>query len=419
MSGNILQRLRLRFPGELERSFREDYYRKSLTSLRLSLLLGAVLYALFGVLDVWVSPETRHAVWVIRYGVICPLILACLLFTYSRAFRRVMQPVLFATVVLGGGCIIAMMIAVGSPINYFHNAGLLLVLMYIFTFSKLRFLYTCIASWLIVLLYEIAALGIMRTPAPAIMSDNFLFVSANLIGMFSHYHRERYTRRDFLHNRAIRELEEKRHILEREKILRDLHDGLGGITTNICLLADMGQRTDRVEEIRKTLATISALSREGLTEIKGFMQSLDAREITWPALAAELSVCGRTVVEPHGISFTMNSRIDGASGGPASLVWLNVQRVYKEALTNVVKHSGGRNVAVDLAVDSRCLKLSVRDDGRGFEGDGGKGRGLANMRKRAEEIGGVVTVASGSGTTIRIEVALPAGQEESGPAEAV
>ena len=65
-----------------------------------------------------------------------------------------MQAAVFLTVVVGGAGIVGMMTIVGSSINYFHNAGLVLVLMYIYTFSKLRFVYTCVASWLIVLLYE-------------------------------------------------------------------------------------------------------------------------------------------------------------------------------------------------------------------------------------------------------------------------
>lgn len=404
--------LRLRFPGKLEEEFREDYYAKSLNSLRLSILLGAVLYGLFGVLDHLIYPGTRGTVWVIRYGIACPGILACLLCTYAAWFKRYMQLLVSATVVLGGVCIIAMMVVVGSPINYFHNAGLLLVLMYIFTFSKLRFSYTSASSWLIVLLYEVAAVWIMRTPFESILNDNYLFVSANLIGMFSLFNRERYMRRDFLHNRMVRELEENRHILEREKILRDLHDGLGGITTNIRLLAEMGKNAASVDEVRKTLTTISDLSSEGLAEIKNFMQSLDAREITWQALAAELRMSGGSLVEAHGFGFTMTADVDGVDGRPASLLWLNLQRIYKEALTNVVKHSRGRSVSVAFAVGAAGLSLEVRDDGTGLRSGGGAGRGLAGMRKRAEELGGTVIVESDNGTVVRFQLALPVRPEQ-------
>ena len=54
--------LRLNFQGALEQEFRDEYYEKSLNSLRLSLVLGAALYGLFGVLDAWIFPETKSAV---------------------------------------------------------------------------------------------------------------------------------------------------------------------------------------------------------------------------------------------------------------------------------------------------------------------------------------------------------------------
>lgn len=399
--------LRLRFPDNFEERFRDDYYYKSLKSLRLSLLLGAIIYGLFGVLDALISPETRSTVWFVRYGVACPAILACLLFTYSRHFKKYMQPAVFATVATGGIGIVAMMAIVGSPINYFHNAGVVLVLMYSYTFSKLRFVYTCAASWLIVLVYEVVAVSAMHTALPAVLNDNFLFVSANLIGMFSNYHRERYMRRDFLQNQTVRELEQKRHFLEREKILRDLHDGLGGITTNVRLLAEIGMKAKNPEHISKIFSTISELSQEGLCEIKAFIQSLDGRETTWESLAAELRVRGRSFVEPHGVGFSVTTNIDGPGDPPGSLLWLNVNRIFKEAMTNVVKHSGAKHVAVDLDINRLRLLLLVRDDGSGIREERAGGRGLSSMRKRAEEISGMLTLENSSGTSVRLEIPLP------------
>ncbi len=407
MTDRVTRALRLSFSGDLERRFRDDYYYKSLNALRLSLLLGAVLYVLFSFLDVIIFPETRNAVWAIRFGIVCPAILACLLFTYSRHFKKYMQPAVFTTVVIGGAAIVAMMVVVRSPTNYFHNGGLVLVLMYAYTFSKLRFSYTSLAACVIVLLYEVTALLIMHTPLPALLYDNVLFLSVNLLGMFSNYHREQYIRKDFLQNETVRELEEKRHILEREKILRDLHDGLGGITTNIRLLAEIGKKAKSMEDIKKTLTTISELSQEGLAEIKGFMQSLDGRELTWQSLATEARIRGNALVEPHGFGFSISTSLDCPAVPPSSLLWLNLLKIYKEALTNVVKHSGGKNVSVDLNISAAGVKLRIHDDGRGIRQGATGGRGLSNMWKRAEEIGGSVTVANDYGTVVRLEIPLP------------
>lgn len=398
--------LQLRFPEPLETEFRADYFEKSLKSLRMSVLLGALLYALFGALDVLIFPESVRQAWLIRFGIVVPACLAVLLFSFSRHFRKFMQPAVFLLVVIGGAGIVGLMVVVRSPINYFHYAGLLLVLMYSYTFSKLWFSYTTAASWTIVLLYEIAAVGIIGMPLATLLNDNFFYVSANLIGMFSSYHRERYIRRDFLQNRMVRELEEKRHILEREKIIRDLHDVLGGITTNIRLLAEMGKNSDDLAAVRKTLAVISDLSREGLTEIKGFMQSLDAREITWQALAAELRSQGTALVEPHGFAFSITPELDGVEGRPGSLLWLNVLRIYKEALTNAVKHSGGKRIDVALRISRERFELSLQDNGRGIDQTTRGGRGLSHLRRRAEELGGSVVIENAGGARITLRIPL-------------
>lgn len=208
----------LRFPGSLKQSFLDDYYEKSLKPLRFALLFGAVLYALFGLLDARLIPEVKTRAWLIRFGVICPASLAVLLATYTPRFRKYMQPTLALLMLLSGGGLIAIMVIARQAGNYFYYSGLILVIMYAYTFVKLRFFYATAAAWLVMSLYEAATLLMGPPSVRQFLSDNFLFMSANLIGMFSCYHVELSSRRDFLRNRAVRELEETRHLMEREDL---------------------------------------------------------------------------------------------------------------------------------------------------------------------------------------------------------
>lgn len=566
LSGSI----RLRFPGGLEQEFLEDYFQKSLTQLRFGIVLGGILYALFGILDAWIFPAVKEQTWFIRYAVISPACVGLLLFTYSRHFKKHMQAAIFFIVVLAGLGIIAMMVIVRSPINYFHYAGLLLILMYSYTFSRLRFVYTSVASWLLVACYEVVALRVIHTPFPVLLNDNFFYIAANLIGMFSSYHRELYTRKDFLQTGMVKELEEKkhqlekenlkkavdkattsqqasearflalaqsaaaaifilqgskflyvnpageaisgyareeilnmdfwklahpdyrevikeragrrlsgaeppgeyefkivrndgeerwvnmtagsiefegkpaiigtlyditdrkraeeekarlyednlrhckviieeekRHVAEKEKILRDLHDGLGGITTNISLLADLAQKAQTLEDVKRTLGTIAELSREGMSEIRSFMHSLDAREITWHTLIAELRRYGSSMVESHGMSFEIRTSVEDVQEQPGSLLCLNLFRIYKEAITNVAKHSKAKAVNVEVLVGDGKLALSVQDDGVGVGAGREGGRGMANMKTRAREMGAALNVESETGTRVSLELPLP------------
>jgi two-component system, cell cycle sensor histidine kinase and response regulator CckA len=136
-----LDSLRLRFPEGLEQEFQDDYFRNSLAQLRLGVVLGALLYALFGFLDTWIFPEVRHQTWFVRYALILPACIGVILFSFSPAFKKYMQVTVLLLVIAAGAGIIAMMVIVRSPVNYFHFAGLVLVIMYSYTFSRLRFYY--------------------------------------------------------------------------------------------------------------------------------------------------------------------------------------------------------------------------------------------------------------------------------------
>jgi PAS domain S-box-containing protein len=202
--------------------------------------------------------------------------------------------------------------------------------------------------------------------------------------------------------------EEKRHQQEKEKILMDIHDGIGGITTNISLLSEIARKSQSPEDVDRALATIANLSREGLGEIRSLMHSLDSKDLSWQTCVAELRNQGMSIVKAHKISFDMTSQIDYASGDPGSILYLNLFRIYREALTNIVKHSRATKVVVGFRVDSENLTLTVQDNGRGLAPSAAveSGRGLFNMKNRASEIGGTVKVAADEGTYVCVTVPL-------------
>ena len=91
---------------------------------------------------------------------------------------------------------------------------------------------------------------------------------------------------------------------------------------------------------------------------------------------------------------------------------LQVLRVLQEALTNVVKHARATHVSVRLSRTAGVIRLEIEDNGRGFsaEAAGPSGRGMANMRARAERLGAMLEIRAETGSTI-VSLALPpAGQ---------
>jgi PAS domain S-box-containing protein len=204
-----------------------------------------------------------------------------------------------------------------------------------------------------------------------------------------------------------RNKEEKRHLAEKEKLLRDMHDGIGGITTNISMLAELAKSSDTPADIKKTLSTISDLAREGLSEIRNFMSSLDARDMSWQTLLAELRNQGNAMIGPHGMSFDLTASIDNSDDQPGSLLCLNLFKIYREALTNIVKHAQAKSVKAEFSINKSRLRLTIQDDGKGVGAGRVGGRGLANIHTRAKDLGGAIMLTGQRGTCLTLEIPLP------------
>ena len=196
--------------GQYEKKFREDYYSQSLKPMRFALALSIFFFGVFAFLDALVLPELKNMFWLIRFGIIAPLLLGVIIFSFTAAFRRFMQIVLAVCIYLTGLSIIVMIIyAANLADHYTYYAGLILVFFVGYTFSKTRFIYATIVGWSIVASYEIAAIWLSDTPIQILINNNFFFVSANVIGMFISYYMEQSVRKDFCMRILLKKEQEK------------------------------------------------------------------------------------------------------------------------------------------------------------------------------------------------------------------
>jgi signal transduction histidine kinase len=396
--------LTLRFHDcELEQEFFDDYFEKALRHVRVALLVGMLLYGIFGILDAFIIPDDKAAAWIIRYGMVIPLLVAVYASSYSRHFKAFMQPLLVVVILVTGFGIIAMLMLADPPGTYLYYAGLILVIMYAYSFLRLRFQYAAIASWVLVLAYELAAVLISQLPLSILVNNTFFLLSANLIGMFVAYQMESLIRSDFLKRKALGECEAQKHLLEKERILKDLHDGVGGMTTHIALLADTARKRSP-EDMQQALVSIAEIAEDSLLEIRGFMRSLDRKDLTWEACAAELRSLGGTVLEPLGIAFDFRTIIENNCERPDTLAYLHLFKIYREAVTNIIKHAGATAVESSFIVGPKAVYLSIKDNGSGLVEPAAAGRGLRNMRLRAGEIGGMLTITATGGTQVCLEL---------------
>jgi signal transduction histidine kinase len=86
---------------------------------------------------------------------------------------------------------------------------------------------------------------------------------------------------------------------------------------------------------------------------------------------------------------------------------MNLFRIYKESLANIIKHAKASAVDVHFSVEGGRVSLEVRDNGVGLDGKRASGRGLVNMKNRAREMDGELAVTTDKGTRVHLDFPIP------------
>ena len=425
---------RLRFGDDLEPGFVEYHVERSLPFVRLALVLAIVLYALFGILDLYIVPSAAKWIWLIRYAFFCPVALVVLRLTFTRWFRPIMQPVLTGMAIWTGLGIVAMIAIAPPTVGYRYYAGLLLVIPWAYTMLQLRFAYATQACLVMIIGYELVAVWVKHTPAQVLVSNNFFFLSSVIIGMVAGYTIERGYRTHFLQRRLIEaqraelavhneqldsalqksldglrrqaaELKASRARVvaaadsERRRIERNLHDGaqqhLTALAIKLSMVSDLGKEDPALGE---------ELLEEARCEVNDAIRELrDLAHGIYPPLLAEnglptaLSTVARWSTLPATVDVAQLRRY------PAD-VEATVYFCCLEAIQNACKHAGQQaTLALRVREDAGTLTFQVTDDGKGFDSQTrGLGAGFLNMTDRLGALGGSLQVESAprQGTTV-------------------
>ncbi|SES46215.1 two-component system, NarL family, sensor histidine kinase DesK [Streptomyces sp. yr375] len=177
---------------------------------------------------------------------------------------------------------------------------------------------------------------------------------------------------------------------ERLRLARDLHDLLGHSLSLITLKSELAGRMlpDHPDKAARQVADIEQVSRQALVDVREAVTGYRR-----PRLAAELAGA-QVALTAAGIIARIPAEPD-QDGVPedteSALAW-----ALREAITNVVRHSGAARCTIDLVrrqtLDGPALELSVEDDGSGGSGGSGKGpgNGLTGLTERLEKVGGTL-----------------------------
>ncbi|MCF8127368.1 MAG: response regulator [Deltaproteobacteria bacterium] len=314
-----LNRLSLRFSGPmtgLEKPYREHYLVQTLSQIRISFILGALMFGFFGILDALVLPQHRHITWLIRYALVCPSILTVVGATYFPRLHGYLQPMMSVAVVIGGGGIIWMTVIVPEPLNYYYYAGMILVLMFGYSFIYLRFLWASLSGWIIVILYNIASI-LNGTPSLELISNNFFLVSANIAGMLICYTIEFMGRRNFF----------LMHLLaEEQRKIEKANDQLEG---------RVSERTAALEEMNHQLSLEMAENERAEKERRRLEEQLKQAE--------KLETIGRLTA---GVAHDLNNILSGLVTYPDMLLMDLPEDSSWQKPLSIIQQSGQKAAAI-------------------------------------------------------------------------
>ena len=194
----------------------------------------------------------------------------------------------------------------------------------------------------------------------------------------------------------------------RTRIATDLHDDIGASLSQISILSEvLAHKKNGDSENEDSLKLIAETSRELTNSMSDVVWSINPNRDRLRDLIQRMRRFASDVLSARDVDFQFvtpdieqNEKLDVD-------VRQQIYLVFKEAVNNAVKHSGCTEVEAELKLKNHQYVLRVADNGKGFnQENAGDGNGLANMKMRAESIGGALEIESikGVGTTVVLNI---------------
>lgn len=210
-----------------------------------------------------------------------------------------------------------------------------------------------------------------------------------------------------------RQKAEQQRLMEKERarIAHDLHDELGADITEISMLATRAQDDGGGDDGRRCLNQMADKTRQLVAKLEEIVWAMNPQHDSLGALVGYFSFWADRFLGLANIKLTVDTSEDAASLAVEARARHQLFLVFKEALANVVKHSGASEVRLVVRVAERALHVELADNGCGLrlpDPTSGAHEGIASMRRRMEKLGGTFEIIgpAGQGTTVKFSAAL-------------
>jgi len=204
---------------------------------------------------------------------------------------------------------------------------------------------------------------------------------------------------------------------ERKRIYRDMHDSIGAKLTNIFFCANVarkvmereGPRGD--ERLKELLDDVETNCLEAMKHVKSIVGGLDEGEgiEIEKDFGAFLSASVRKRLEVKGIEFSCRIDPPHALSVVSSSAVGELEKVFEELVSNVLKHSGAKVVEMEVTEKGEAVQFRFSDNGKGIDRKGipSQGRGLENIQFRIQALGGRLSMDTSEGAGTQFTFELP------------
>jgi len=434
--------LRFRDP-KVEDAFAENNYARQIGITRLSVSGGAVLFALFGLLDIYIIPDVLYEAWILRFGLVCPALFILVALSYTPIVTHRNTGWLSFVMLIPGLAITVMTAIADAPGAYLYYGGLVVAIGYSNCLWRLSYIYSTMVSLITICTYEWVVLFLNPVPADILISNTTFLASAVGISMFLNYVQETQLRTSFVDNEKLRaEQRRSERLLSRSEAanrakndflaimsheLRTPLNAIIGFSEIISnqMFGPVGQAkyVDYAGDIRASGAHLLSIINDILDISKAEAGKLQLEEEPIDPVEAlnRTMRMFRQRASELGVDLTFRVRDD--------IPWLIADpRLFNQVAINLTSNAlkftpESGSVRVELGVDAAGdLVLSVKDTGIGIKASDtkrifepfvqvedamsrtqqGTGLGLPLVRKIMSLHGGTVELEStvGEGTTV-------------------
>ena len=191
----------------------------------------------------------------------------------------------------------------------------------------------------------------------------------------------------------------------RIRISSDLHDDVGSILSGLAMQSQV-MSYEMEESKRKPMLELSDMSREAMERMRDTVWAIDARKDKYENLVDRMRDFAEKNLERKNVTHTFSFQgLDGKKFISPE-VRQNIYLIFKEAITNIIRHSDAQHVNINFSQEGDHIVLVIHDNGKIAENESLAGQGISNMKMRAGKIGGKLRIKTDDGYKVELEIPL-------------